>query len=145
MSSWDTNLWSNFYDPHWRNKWHEGTSEISAPTEMFITVLQTNKILSVYTKKKNQENLILRMKHRFAKSFSEDIFNGYIKNLCISVCSCVFVRVCACMCARVSVCVLVSRKQFPNKRVLIKTFWVKFIIIRSTFFSFLMMENDVND
>ena len=89
---------------------------------MFITVLQTYKILSVYTKKKNQENLILRMKHRFAKSFSEDIFNGYIKNLCISVCSCVFVRVCACMCARVSVCVLVSRKQFPNKRVLIKTF-----------------------
>ena len=87
---------------------------------MFITVLQTYKILSVYTKKKNQENLILRMKHRFAKSFSEDIFNGYIKNLCISVCLCVFVRVCAR--ARVCVCVLVSRKQFPNKRVLIKTF-----------------------
>ena len=82
---------------------------------MFITVLQTYKILSVYTKKKNQENLILRMKHRFAKSFSEDIFNGYIKNLCISVCSCLFVRVCACMCARVCVCVCVSIKKTISK------------------------------
>ena len=35
MSSWDTDPWSNFCDPHWElicpNKWHLGTSEISTP------------------------------------------------------------------------------------------------------------------
>ena len=40
MSSWDTNPWSNFYDPHWEliclNKWHPGTSEISTPTKIAI-------------------------------------------------------------------------------------------------------------
>ena len=38
MSSWDTNPWSNFCDPHWEliyhNKWHPGTSEISTPREV---------------------------------------------------------------------------------------------------------------
>ena len=40
MSSWDTNPWSNFCDPHWelicRNKWHPGTSEISTPLEIAV-------------------------------------------------------------------------------------------------------------
>ena len=40
MSSWDTNPWSNFCDLHWdlisRNKWHPGTSEISAPLEIAV-------------------------------------------------------------------------------------------------------------
>ena len=40
MSSWDTNPWSNFCDPHWelicRNKWHPGTSEISTPPEIAV-------------------------------------------------------------------------------------------------------------
>ena len=40
MSSWDTNPWSNFCDPHWklicRNKWHPGTSEISTPSEVAV-------------------------------------------------------------------------------------------------------------
>ena len=40
MSSWDTNPWSNFFDPHWelicRNKWHPGTSEISTPPEIAV-------------------------------------------------------------------------------------------------------------
>ena len=38
MSSWDTNPWSNFCDPHWKlichNKWHPGTSEISTPPDI---------------------------------------------------------------------------------------------------------------
>ena len=40
MSSWDTNSWSNFCDPHWDliccNKWHQGTSEISTPLEIAV-------------------------------------------------------------------------------------------------------------
>ena len=40
MSSWDTNPWSNFCDPHWeficRNKWHPGTSEISTAPEIAV-------------------------------------------------------------------------------------------------------------
>ena len=40
MSSWDTNPWSNFSDPHWElichNKWHPGTSEISTPPEIAV-------------------------------------------------------------------------------------------------------------
>ena len=38
MSSWDTNPWSDFCDPHWqvicRKWWHPRTSEISTPPEM---------------------------------------------------------------------------------------------------------------
>ena len=37
MSSWGSNPWNNFCDPHWEliccNKWHPGTSEISKPPE----------------------------------------------------------------------------------------------------------------
>ena len=40
MSSWDTNPWSNFCDPHWElichNKWHPGTSEISTKPEIAV-------------------------------------------------------------------------------------------------------------
>ena len=40
MSSFNTNPWSNFCDPHWelinRNKWHPGTSEISTPLEIAV-------------------------------------------------------------------------------------------------------------
>ena len=40
MSSWDSNLWSNFCDPHLEltccNKWHPGTSGISTPPEIAI-------------------------------------------------------------------------------------------------------------
>ena len=40
MSSWDTNPWSNFDDPHWElichNKWHPGTLEISTPQEIAV-------------------------------------------------------------------------------------------------------------
>ena len=38
MSSWDTNPWSNCYDPYlelkYRNKWRPGTLEISTPPEI---------------------------------------------------------------------------------------------------------------
>ena len=40
MSSWDTNPWSNFCDPHWElicpTKWHPGTSAISTPPEIAV-------------------------------------------------------------------------------------------------------------
>ena len=40
MSSWTTNLWSNFYDPQWKliccNKWHPGTLEISTLAEIAV-------------------------------------------------------------------------------------------------------------
>ena len=40
MSSWNTNPWSNFCNPHWellcQNKWHPGISEISAPGEIAV-------------------------------------------------------------------------------------------------------------
>ena len=40
MSSWDTNPWSNFCDPHWEliccNKWHPGTSEISTHPKIAV-------------------------------------------------------------------------------------------------------------
>ena len=40
MSSWNTNLWSNFYDPQWKliccNKWHPGTLEISTLAEIAV-------------------------------------------------------------------------------------------------------------
>ena len=40
MSSWDTNSWSNFCDPHWElifhNKWHPGTLEKSKPPKMAV-------------------------------------------------------------------------------------------------------------
>ena len=40
MSSWDTNLWRNFCDPHWElichNKWHPGTSETSTLPETAV-------------------------------------------------------------------------------------------------------------
>ena len=40
MSSWDTNSWSTFCDPHreliCRNKWHPGISEISKPPEIAV-------------------------------------------------------------------------------------------------------------
>ena len=42
MSSWDTNPWSNFCDPHWElichNKWHPGASEISTPPEIYVGI-----------------------------------------------------------------------------------------------------------
>ena len=42
MSSWDTNAWINFCGPHWElifhNKWHPGTSELSAPLEIAVEV-----------------------------------------------------------------------------------------------------------
>ena len=40
MSSWDTNPWNHFCDPHSElishNKWHPGTSEISTPPEIAV-------------------------------------------------------------------------------------------------------------
>ena len=40
MSSWDTNPWSNFCEPHWEliclDKWHPVTSEISTPPEIAV-------------------------------------------------------------------------------------------------------------
>ena len=40
VSSWDTNPWSNFCDPHWEliccNKWHTGSSEISTSPEIAV-------------------------------------------------------------------------------------------------------------
>ena len=40
VSSWDTNPWYNFCDPHWElnchNEWHPGTSEISEPLEIAV-------------------------------------------------------------------------------------------------------------
>ena len=40
MSSWDTNPWINFCDPHWElichNKWHLRTSGISTPWEIAV-------------------------------------------------------------------------------------------------------------
>ena len=40
MSSWDTNPWSNFCDPHWEliccNKWHTGTLEIFTLLEIVV-------------------------------------------------------------------------------------------------------------
>ena len=42
MSSWETNPWSNFCDPHWepiwRNKWQPGILEISIPPEIAIEI-----------------------------------------------------------------------------------------------------------
>ena len=41
MSSWGTNPWSNFCDPHWeltcRNKWHPGNSEIAIGTYFYVS------------------------------------------------------------------------------------------------------------
>ena len=40
MSSWDTNPWRNFCDPHWElichNKWHPRTLKISTPPEIAV-------------------------------------------------------------------------------------------------------------
>ena len=40
MSSWDSNPWSNFCDPHWEficcKKWHPGTSEVPKPPEIAV-------------------------------------------------------------------------------------------------------------
>ena len=40
MNSWDTNPWSNFFDPDWvltcHNKWHPRSSEISTPPETAV-------------------------------------------------------------------------------------------------------------
>ena len=40
VSSWDTNPWSNFCDPHWKliccNKWYPRTSEISTQPEIAV-------------------------------------------------------------------------------------------------------------
>ena len=57
MSSWDTNPWYNFYDPHWQlicdNKLHPGTSEISTPPD-------TNPVFQCIG---GAENLLTKRQH----------------------------------------------------------------------------------
>ena len=42
MSSWDTNSWSNFCDPHWKlicgSKWHRHTGSLERPVPPEIAV-----------------------------------------------------------------------------------------------------------
>ena len=54
MSSWDTNPWSNFYDPHWEliccNKWHPGTPEISTPPHYWKKLWERTSVCEHGTK-----------------------------------------------------------------------------------------------